>query len=173
MKRAVLMVAILLQAGQCYSEFTLQTIENKTTDLKFDGAYYKQLGKEKKLPALTDQLQKSNEKQHVVIDKKISSQGVAFVMSDQKGHKATIFIHGQPAHSIEFKRKKTEQIAKFPEITAAGTGSYSAQVMMQDFADSKMVAQPQAYNYQEPAGFNLVVSGGQGSYQLSLYPTFK
>lgn len=169
MKQAIL-VSILLQAGYQYTEFTLQIIENKS-DLNFDRAYYKNLGKEKQLPALTDILKKS--KQHVVVDKKVGSDGLALVMSDSKGHHATIFIHGQAQYSIEYKRKKTQKIAQFPDITPIGTGPYSAQVMMQDDVDKKLIAQPYAHNYQEPAAFNLIITGNQGSYQLYLQPTTK
>lgn len=168
--KQVFWVVVLFQVMQQRTEFILQTIENRS-DLHFNRAYYKQLDKEKTLPTLTDLLQKSNSKHHVVIDKKVGSDGLALAMSDDQGHKATIFLHGQPKHSIEFKRKKTKRISTFPDIVATGTGSYTAQIMMEDLVDKKMLAEPHAYNYQEPASFNLIISGAHGSYQISLHAT--
>jgi hypothetical protein len=169
MKRMIVIMA-LLQVGVQYCEFTLQTIENRS-DLKFKDAYYKQSGKEKKLPALMDALQKSNNKQHVVIDKKVGSAGLALAMADQEGHHATIFIHDQAQHSIEYKRNKIKQIAQFPEIVSTGTGPYSAQIMMKDTVDGKMVADSKSYNHEENTEFNLMILGSGGNYQVSLHPT--
>lgn len=168
--KPIIFIIVLLQVGVQYSEFTLQTIENRS-DLQFKYAYHRQSGKEKKLLALTDTLQKYNDKQHVVIDKKVGSTGLALAMADQEGHHATIFIHDQAQHAIEYKRNKTKQITQFPEIVPTGTGPYSAQVMMQDAADRKMVAEPKAYNHKENTEFNLAISGSQGNYQVSLQPT--
>lgn len=168
MKRNIF-IMMLLQVGVHYSEFTLQTIENRS-DLQFKHAYHKRSGKEKKLPTLTDTLQKSNGKQHVVIDKKVGSDGLALAMVDDQGHQATVFMHDQAQHAIEYKRNKTKQIAQFPEISSVGTGPYCAQVMMQDVADGKMVAEPQAYNHEENTRFNLAISGSRGNYQVSLHP---
>ncbi len=169
MKLIIFMIT-LLQVGVQYCEFTLQTIENRS-DLNFKDAYHKQSGKQKKLPAFTDVLQKSNNKQHVVIDKKVGSTGLALVMGDQEGHTATIFIHDQAQHAIEYKRNKTKQIAQFPKIIPTGTGPYSAEVMVQDTVDGKMLSEAKAYNHEENTAFNLKILGSKGNYQVSLDPT--
>lgn len=169
MKRIIFTI-VSLQAGVLYSEFTLQTIENRS-DLKFQSAHHKQSGKMKKLLALTDNLQKSNGKQHVIIDKKIGSDGLALAMVDNQDHQANIFMHGQAKHSIEYQRNKTKQIARFPKINPIGTGPYSVQIMMQDAADGKMLAEPKDYNHDENQAFNLKILGSQGNYQVSLDPT--
>jgi len=170
MMKYMVITGILFQVNLQYAEFILQTIENRS-DLQFNRAYHKNLGKEKNLPSLTDILQKSNNKQHVVVDKTIGSNGLGIVMSDNKGHKATIFIHDQVKHSIEYKRKKIQQIASFPPIVSTGEGDYSAQIMLQDLADSKMLAEPKSYNHQENGRFNMIISGSLGNYQISLHPT--
>ncbi len=168
MKRYFLGI-FLFQITFNYSDFVVQTIENRS-DLNFDHAYHKHLGKNKKLPSLTDSLQKSNGRQHVVIDKKVGSDGLAIAMHDNQGHQATIFMHGQPQHSIESKRAKTKQIAEFPELSSAGSGHYAAQIMMQDASNGKMLATPKSYNHDENARFDVHISGNQGNYQVSLHP---
>lgn len=169
MKHSI-MIAVWLQVGVVCSDFTLQTIENRS-DLQFKDAYHKQSAKIKKLPTLTDILQKSNNKQHVVVDKNVGNNGLGLSMVDQQGHQANILMHDQSKIAIEYKRNKTKQIAEFPEIKPIGDGPYCAQIMMQDAVDQKMVATAQAYDHQESAKFNLVITGSQGIYQISLHPT--
>lgn len=158
---------LLFQSVFISADFILETIENKS-DLKFDYVYYRSLGQQKRLPALDDILQKSQGKQHVVVDKTITSRGLAFVMSDNQGHTATIFIHDQTKLAIEHKRSKTQQIAKFPVIVAEGKGDYTAQIMMIDRYDTKLITKSKAYNHQDSSRFNLIITGKEGNYQILL-----
>lgn len=152
------------------ADWTLGTIYNNS-DLILDQAWrYSSSGKTRTLSSFTKLLQNSYAKHRtsIVVKYHISSQGVALRARDGKGHEVDIFLDGQPTHSIEWKRKKTQKITQFPQSCAVSDGAFCARVLVQDVADGKSVADPVAVPHDTSMTFSLTITGTQGSYQVTL-----
>lgn len=153
-----------------HADWTLATIVNRS-DLKLEQAWhYSKLGSIKVLSSLTKMLKKADQqkRESVFVKYHIASQGIALRCADGLGHQVDIFLDGQPTHSVEWDRKKTRIITRFPQKCSIADGPYCARVLVQDVADGKYVADPQAQAHDVPAKFNLIISGTNGAYQAIL-----
>lgn len=149
------------------ADWTLGTIYNKS-DFVIDRAWhYGMSGKPRTLSSLTKLLSAAVHK-HVIVKYHIASQGLALHGHDAYGHEVDIFLDGQPTHSIEWKRKKTQKITHFPQMCSVDEGLFCARVLVQDAADGKYVATPVAMAHDTPTVFNMTILGSKGSYQVTL-----
>lgn len=152
------------------ADWTLGTVFNKS-DLVIEQAWrYGASGKPRTLSSLTRIFKKASDFQHssIFVKYHIASQGIALRAYDAYGHEVDIFLDGQPTHSVEWDRKKTRIITKFPQKCLVADGPFCARVLVQDVADGKYLANPLAQAHDAPAIFNMIISGSKGSYQVEL-----
>jgi len=170
MKVLVKIWLVMLWTMSINADWTLGTIVNNS-DLVIEKAWrYNALGTLHKLSSLSKLLSNAplHQRTSVFVNYQIGSKGVALRCSDGHRHEVDIFLDGQPAHSVEWNRKKTSTITKFPQKCAVADGAFCARVLVQDVADGTYLASPVAQAHDGPTVFNLIISGSKGSYQTVL-----